>query len=56
MKIDLKNIGIDVTLGAMNIIASTAKEDDTQKIKLDVSSDKVSGSANMDIKLSPKSE
>ena len=56
MEIDINKIDIEAKLMDLVFGVDVTKENDIQNIKLDISSDKVSGSANIDIKLGEKSE
>ncbi len=50
MKINIKNVAVDVAVGALNIVANATQENDTQTINLDVSSDKITASTSIEIK------
>jgi len=56
MKISLKNLAIDVAVGAVQIAADTINNDEATTVNLNVSTEKVSASTVLDIKKTEESK
>lgn len=56
MKIDFKKVDIKVVLADYDIGLDATKEENAQKIKLNIASDVVQGEANVSINLDKKPE
>jgi len=55
MKINLKNLAVDLVVGAVQIAADTANNDEATTVNVNVSTDKVSASTVLDIKKTEES-